>query len=136
EVTARLLDAIASDRFDAVVCNYANPDMVGHTGDLQAAIQAVDAVHRALRAAAQAVAARGGERLVTPDHGNVGAMPHPDTGEPHPSHTVGPVDLVYVGQRAGATLRRGGALRDLAPTMLDLLGVPKPAEMTGDSLLA
>src|SRR5690606_20151031 len=69
-------------------------------------------------------------------HGNVEMMRDPETGEPHTSHTVGPVDLVYVGQRAGATLRRGGALRDLAPTMLDLLGVPKPAEMTGDSLLA
>jgi len=136
EVTARLLEAIASDRFDAVVCNYANPDMVGHTGDLQAAIQAVEAVDRALGAVAEAVAARGGELLVTADHGNVEMMRDPETGEPHTSHTVGPVDLVYVGQRAGATLRRGGALRDLAPTMLDLLGVPKPAEMTGDSLLA
>ncbi|WP_318240501.1 2,3-bisphosphoglycerate-independent phosphoglycerate mutase [Luteimonas colneyensis] len=136
EVTEKLVAAIASGRFDAVVCNFANPDMVGHTGDLQAAIKAVEAVDRALGEVAAAVAAQGGELLVTADHGNVEMMRDPETGEPHTSHTVGPVDLIYVGHRAGATLRTGGALRDLAPTMLDLLGVPKPAEMTGRSLLA
>ena len=136
EVTEKLVAAIASGRFDAVVCNFANPDMVGHTGDLQAAIKAVEAVDKALGEVAAAVAAQGGELLVTADHGNVEMMRDPATGEPHTSHTVGPVDLVYVGSRAGATLRAGGALRDLAPTMLDLLGVPKPAEMTGRSLLA
>ena len=136
EVTRKLVAAIESGRFDAVVCNFANPDMVGHTGDLQAAIQAVEAVDRALGEVAAAVAARGGELLVTADHGNVEMMRDPDTGEPHTSHTVGPVELVYVGHREAATLRQGGALRDLAPTMLDLLGVAKPAEMTGRSLLA
>ena len=136
EVTEKLVAAIASGRFDAVVCNFANPDMVGHTGDLQAAIQAVEAVDRALGEVAAAVAAQGGELLVTADHGNVEMMRDPETGEPHTSHTVGPVDLIYVGNRAGATLRTAGALRDLAPTMLDLLDVPKPAEMTGRSLLA
>ncbi|WP_343225013.1 2,3-bisphosphoglycerate-independent phosphoglycerate mutase [Luteimonas sp. MC1895] len=136
EVTAKLVAAIASERFDAVVCNFANPDMVGHTGDLQAAIKAVEAVDRALGEVAAAVAAKGGELLVTADHGNVEMMRDPETGQPHTSHTVGPVDLIYVGSREGATLRTGGALRDLAPTMLDLLGVPKPAEMTGRSLLA
>ena len=136
EVTEKLVAAIASGRFDAVVCNFANPDMVGHTGDLQAAIKAVEAVDRALGEVAEAVAAQGGELLVTADHGNVEMMRDPETGQPHTSHTVGPVDLIYVGARSDATLRRGGALRDLAPTMLDLLGVPKPAEMTGSSLLA
>ena len=136
EVTEKLVAAIASGRFDAVVCNFANPDMVGHTGDLQAAIKAVEAVDRALGEVEAAVAAQGGELLVTADHGNVEMMRDPETGEPHTSHTVGPVDLIYVGNRAGATLRTGGALRDLAPTMLDLLGVPKPAEMSGSSLLA
>ena len=136
EVTEKLVAAIASGRFDAVVCNFANPDMVGHTGDLQAAIKAVEAVDRALGEVAVAVAAQGGELLVTADHGNVEMMRDPETGQPHTSHTVGPVDLIYVGARSDATLRRGGALRDLAPTMLDLLGVPKPAEMTGSSLLA
>ena len=136
EVAAKLVAAIASGRFDAVVCNFANPDMVGHTGDLQAAIKAVEAVDRALGEVAAAVAAQGGELLVTADHGNVEMMRDPATGEPHTSHTVGPVDLIYVGGRRDARLRRGGALRDLAPTMLDLLGVAKPAEMTGSSLLA
>ncbi|MGY1531446.1 2,3-bisphosphoglycerate-independent phosphoglycerate mutase [Luteimonas sp. A649] len=136
EVTAKLVAAIDSGRFDAVVCNFANPDMVGHTGDLQAAIKAVEAVDEALGEVAAAVAARGGELLVTADHGNVEMMRDPVTGQPHTSHTVGPVDLIYVGNRAGVRVREGGALRDLAPTMLDLLGVAKPAEMTGSSLLA
>ena len=136
EVTAKLVAAIEAERFDAVVCNFANPDMVGHTGDLQAAIRAVEAVDRALGEVAAAVAAKGGELLVTADHGNVEMMRDPETGQPHTSHTVGPVDLIYVGNRPAAVLRSGGALRDLAPTMLDLLGVPKPAEMTGRSLLA
>ncbi|QDW66591.1 2,3-bisphosphoglycerate-independent phosphoglycerate mutase [Luteimonas granuli] len=136
EVTEKLVAAIGSGRFDVVVCNYANPDMVGHSGDLQAAIKAVEAVDRALGEVVAAVLAQGGELLVTADHGNVEMMRDPETGEPHTSHTVGPVDLVYVGGRHEARLREGGALRDLAPTMLDLLGVPKPAEMTGRSLLA
>ncbi|WP_229659221.1 2,3-bisphosphoglycerate-independent phosphoglycerate mutase [Luteimonas terricola] len=136
EVTAKLVAAIDSGRFDAVVCNFANPDMVGHTGDLQAAIKAVEAVDKALGDVAAAVAAQGGELLVTADHGNVEMMRDPETGQPHTSHTVGPVDLVYVGHRSGVRVRAGGALRDLAPTMLDLLGVAKPAEMTGSSLLA
>jgi 2,3-bisphosphoglycerate-independent phosphoglycerate mutase len=85
---------------------------------------------------AAAVAAQGGDLLVTADHGNVEMMRDPQTGQPHTSHTVGPVDLLYAGSRAVAQLRGGGALRDLAPTMLDLLGVAKPAEMTGSSLLA
>ena len=136
EVTDKLVAAIGSGRFDVVVCNFANPDMVGHTGDLAAAIQAVEAVDKAVGTVLAAVAAQGGELLVTADHGNVEMMRDPDTGQPHTSHTVGPVDLIYVGAREGATLRAGGALRDLSPTILDLLGVPKPAEMSGSSLFA
>jgi 2,3-bisphosphoglycerate-independent phosphoglycerate mutase len=139
EVTARLVDAIASDRFDVVVCNLANPDMVGHSGDLQAAIRAVEAVDQAVGAIAAAVRARGGALLVTADHGNVEMMRDPETGAPHTSHTVGPVKLIHADwSRDGADarqLRDGGSLRDLAPTMLDLLGVPKPDEMSGQSLL-
>lgn len=134
EVTARLLEAIASDRFDVVICNYANPDMVGHSGDLQAAIRAVETVDHALGQVVEATRARGGELLVTADHGNVEMMRDPETGQPHTSHTVGPVDLVYVGARSTA-LRGGGSLRDVAPTILDLLELPRPAEMTGRSLL-
>ena len=134
EVCAKLLEAIEAERFDAIICNFANPDMVGHTGVLSAAIKAVETVDQAVGKIIAAVRAKGGELLVTADHGNCEMMRDPETGEPHTSHTVGPVDLVYVGER-DATLRGGGALRDLAPTILDLLGVDKPAEMTGASLL-
>ncbi|MFZ5637684.1 MAG: 2,3-bisphosphoglycerate-independent phosphoglycerate mutase [Pseudomonadota bacterium] len=137
EVTAKLVDAIASGRFDAIVCNIANPDMVGHTGDLQAAIRAAEAVDVAIGAVEVAVRAAGGALLITADHGNLEMMRDPETGQPHTAHTVGPVPFVLVRDgSAGAVLRAGGALRDVAPTMLDLLGLPQPAEMTGRSLLA
>jgi 2,3-bisphosphoglycerate-independent phosphoglycerate mutase len=135
ELTAKLVDAIGGQRFDVIVCNIANPDMVGHTGDLQAAIRAAEAVDAALGAIAGAVRAVDGALLVTADHGNLEMMRDPVTGQPHTAHTVGPVPLVYVGNR-DATLRGDGALRDVAPTLLDLLGLPKPAEMTGHSLLS
>ena len=135
ELTAKLVDAIASARFDVVVCNIANPDMVGHTGDLQAAILAAQAVDVAIGAIETAVRAAGGALLVTADHGNLEMMRDPLTGQPHTAHTVGPVPFVYVGNREGVHLRSGGALRDVAPTILDLLGLPQPAEMSGRSLL-
>lgn len=134
EVTARLVDAIRAQRFDVIVCNIANPDMVGHTGNLQAAIQAAEAVDQALGQVSDAVRAVGGALLITADHGNLEMMRDPQTGQPHTAHTVGPVPFVYVGAREHARLREGGALRDVAPTILDLLGLPEPAEMTGDSL--
>ncbi len=134
EVTAKLVDAIRARRYDAIVCNIANPDMVGHTGDLQAAIRAAEAVDVAIGAVAAAVREAGGALLVTADHGNLEMMRDASTGQPHTAHTVGPVPLLYVGARTGATLRAGGALRDVAPTLLDLLGLPQPAEMTGRSL--
>jgi 2,3-bisphosphoglycerate-independent phosphoglycerate mutase len=136
EVTAKLVDAIRARRYDAIVCNIANPDMVGHTGDLQAAIRAAEAVDKSLGAVAAAVREAGGALLVTADHGNLEMMRDPATGQPHTAHTVGPVPLLYVGERAHATLRAGGALRDVAPTLLDLLGLPQPADMTGRSLFA
>ncbi len=135
ELTAKLVDAISSGRFDLIVCNIANPDMVGHTGNLQAAILAAQAVDVAIGAVDAAVRAAGGALLVTADHGNLEMMRDPVTCQPHTAHTVGPVPLVYVGQRAAA-LRKGGALRDVAPTILDLLGLPQPAEMTGRTLFA
>jgi 2,3-bisphosphoglycerate-independent phosphoglycerate mutase len=134
ELTARLVDAIHAQRFDAIVCNIANPDMVGHSGNLQAAIQAAEAVDVAIGAISDAVVAAGGALLVTADHGNLELMRDQVTGQPHTAHTVGPVPLLYVGARQ-AQLRTGGSLRDVAPTLLDLLGLPKPAEMTGTTLL-
>ena len=134
ELTARLVDAVGSDRFDVIVCNIANPDMVGHSGDLQAAILAAQAVDIAIGAIDAAVRARHGALVITADHGNLEMMRDPATGQPHTAHTVGPVPLVYVGERAGVRVRSGGALRDVAPTLLDLLGLPQPAEMSGRSL--
>ncbi|WP_233263111.1 2,3-bisphosphoglycerate-independent phosphoglycerate mutase [Cognatiluteimonas profundi] len=133
ELSARLVDAIAGGRFDVIICNIANPDMVGHTGDMAAAIQATEAVDAAIGQVTDAVQAAGGAMLVTADHGNVEMMRDPVTGQPHTAHTVGPVPLVYVGRR-DARLRDGGSLRDVAPTILDLLGLPRPVEMTGRSL--
>ena len=134
EVTARLVEAIDARRYDVIVCNIANPDMVGHTGVLAAAVAAAEAVDAALGAVADAVTRAGGALVVTADHGNLELMRDPATGQPHTAHTVGPVPLVYLGPRP-ARLRDGGALRDVAPTLLDLLGLPLPAEMTGRSLL-
>jgi 2,3-bisphosphoglycerate-independent phosphoglycerate mutase len=134
EVTEKLVAAIRSGEIDVVICNIANPDMVGHSGILAAAIKAAEAVDVAIGAVVQAVHDVGGALLVTADHGNVEMMRDPETGQPHTSHTVGPVPFVYAGPRA-ATLRSGGALRDVAPTILDLLDLPKPAEMTGTTLL-
>ena len=134
EVTAKLVEAIDARAFDVIVCNIANPDMVGHTGNLAAAVQAAEAVDTAIGAIEAAVRRAGGALLITADHGNLEQMRDPDTGQPHTAHTVGPVPFVHVGPRA-TPLRSGGALRDVAPTMLDLLGLPQPAEMTGRSLL-
>ncbi|MCE7033416.1 2,3-bisphosphoglycerate-independent phosphoglycerate mutase [Lysobacter sp. GX 14042] len=134
EVTAKLVAAIDSGGFDVCICNIANPDMVGHSGSLAAAIQAVEAVDVAIGAVADAVRRAGGALLVTADHGNVELMRDQATGQPHTSHTVGPVPFVYAGVRP-ARLRAGGSLRDVAPTILDLLGVQQPVEMTGHSLL-
>jgi 2,3-bisphosphoglycerate-independent phosphoglycerate mutase len=134
ELTGKLVEAIDSARFDVIVCNIANPDMVGHSGDLQAAILAAQAVDLAIGEVDAAVRAQQGALIITADHGNLEMMRDPDTGQPHTAHTVGPVPLVYVGARADAALRGGGALRDVAPTLLDLLGMPQPVEMTGRSL--
>ncbi len=143
EVTDKLVAAIASGRFDVVICNIANPDMVGHSGILDAAIQAAQAVDAAIGRIEAAVRAAHGALLITADHGNLEMMRDPQTGQPHTAHTVGPVPFVYVGDPfdrlrvdGEVKLRTGGALRDVAPTVLDLLGLPQPAEMTGRSLFA
>jgi len=133
ELTAALCADIRAKKHDVIICNIANPDMVGHTGILAAAIAAAEAVDVAFGEIRAALAEVGGEMIVTADHGNLELMRDPETGEPHTSHTVGPVPLVYVGR--GLPLRSGGALRDIAPTMLRLLGLQVPPEMTGRSLV-
>ncbi|MBS0555964.1 MAG: 2,3-bisphosphoglycerate-independent phosphoglycerate mutase [Proteobacteria bacterium] len=132
EVTEKLVAAIGSGKYDFIVCNLANADMVGHSGKLDAAIKAVEAVDMALGKLEAAIRAAGGEMLISADHGNLEQM-RADDGQPHTQHTVGPVPLVYVGRKA--TLRHG-ALRDLAPTALALMGIAPPAEMTGHSLVS
>ena len=131
QVTDKLVEAIRGQQYDFIVCNIANADMVGHSGKLDAAIKAVEAVDVALGRLTAAIRACGGEMLISADHGNLEQM-RADDGQPHTQHTVGPVPLVYVGRPA--TLEHG-ALRDLAPTVLALMGLPQPAEMTGKSLV-
>ena len=134
ELTEKLVAAIIGQQFDAIVCNIANPDMVGHSGILEAAILAAEAVDVAIGKISTAVRSVGGCMLITADHGNLEMMRDPETGQPHTAHTVGPVPLLYVGERS-TSLRREGALRDVAPTLLELLDLPQPAEMSGQSLL-
>jgi 2,3-bisphosphoglycerate-independent phosphoglycerate mutase len=133
QVSDHLVAAITKG-YDLIVVNYANPDMVGHTGSLPAAILACEAVDRGLGRALAALEARGGAMIVTADHGNCEVMVDPVTGGPHTSHTTNPVPVILVGGPAGATLR-AGRLCDLAPTLLQLMDLPQPAEMTGVSLL-
>ena len=132
DVTAHVVEAIAGGRFDLIVVNYANTDMVGHSGDLDAAMAAVAAVDRCLGRLADAVAAAGGALLVTADHGNAEQMRSSDGSTPHTAHTNGPVPAVLVGPH-GLALSEG-TLADVAPTVLALMGLPAPAAMTGRSL--
>ncbi len=133
ELTDRLCAAIESGSFDLIICNIANPDMVGHTGIFSAAVKAVEAVDIALGRLRTAIEAVHGAALVTADHGNLEMMRDPISGEPHTQHTTGPVPLVLIG--ADGKLHEGGALCDLAPTILGLLKLEQPAEMSGRDLL-
>ncbi|CUH99235.1 2,3-bisphosphoglycerate-independent phosphoglycerate mutase [Leisingera aquaemixtae] len=134
EVTAKFVEAIEAG-YDLIVTNYANPDMVGHTGDLKAAIRACEAVDQGLALVVQALEKAGGAMIVTADHGNCEVMVDPVTGGAHTAHTLNLVPAVLVGGPEGAQLR-DGRLADLAPTLLELMGLEKPAEMTGESLLS
>jgi 2,3-bisphosphoglycerate-independent phosphoglycerate mutase len=133
ELTDKVVAAIKSGKYDLIVLNYANPDMVGHTGSLPAAIQAVEAVDAGLGRIAQAVGEQGGALLVTADHGNCELMRDPATGGPHTAHTTNPVPVLLMGGNAAAL--HDGRLADIAPTLLALMGLPQPAEMTGRSLI-
>jgi 2,3-bisphosphoglycerate-independent phosphoglycerate mutase len=133
ELTEKLCQAIRSRSYDLIVCNIANPDMVGHTGVFEAAVKAVEAVDAALGRISAALREVGGEMLLSADHGNLELMRDPATGQPHTAHTLGPVPLLYLGRPA--RLKAGGALKDLAPSVLALMDLPAPPEMTGVSLV-
>ncbi|HEX9646567.1 MAG TPA: 2,3-bisphosphoglycerate-independent phosphoglycerate mutase [Alphaproteobacteria bacterium] len=135
EVTDRLVEAVAAGRHELIVVNYANTDMVGHTGKLAAAIAAVEAVDACLGRLVEAVTAAGGALLITADHGNAEQMSDRASGQAHTAHTTNPVPVVLVGGPAGARLDHG-RLADIAPTVLELLGLARPAAMTGRSLIA
>jgi 2,3-bisphosphoglycerate-independent phosphoglycerate mutase len=135
ELTDKAVAAIKSGKYDLIVLNFANPDMVGHTGSLPAAIKAVETVDTGLGKIADAIGKAGGALLVTADHGNCEMMRDPQTGGPHTAHTTNPVPVVLTGA-GNRLLMAKGRLADIAPTLLELMGLPKPAEMTGHSLLA
>ncbi|WP_297528097.1 2,3-bisphosphoglycerate-independent phosphoglycerate mutase [Thiohalobacter sp.] len=133
EVTDRLVEAIESQRYDVIICNYANPDMVGHTGNFDAAVKAIEAIDECLGRLQHALHRVGGEMLITADHGNAEKMRDPETNQAHTAHSTNPVPCVYVGRPAEMADR--GALCDVAPTMLYLMGLEVPPEMTGTSLV-
>src|SRR5215472_8834999 len=133
-ITATVVKAIEMGEFDAIIMNYANADMVGHSGKLEAAIKAVEAVDRGLGRIYQAMKPRGGAWIITADHGNAETMIDPVTGGPHTYHTTNPVPFVCITENDSLKLAPGGALRDIAPTLLGILGEPVPADMTGRDL--
>jgi 2,3-bisphosphoglycerate-independent phosphoglycerate mutase len=134
EVTDRFVDEIGSGGYRFAIVNYANPDMVGHTGSIPAVVRAVEAVDSVLGRVVEAVAGQGGVCLVCADHGNAEQMLEADGTSPHTAHTTNPVPLLVTSR--GHRLRDGGSLADLAPTCLELIGIEQPPEMTGRSLLA
>jgi 2,3-bisphosphoglycerate-independent phosphoglycerate mutase len=133
EVTDKLVEAIKSRKYDAIVCNYANGDMVGHTGILPAAVQAVEVLDECVGRVVEAMRESGGEVLITADHGNAEKMVDEITGAPHTAHTTFDVPFLYVGRPA--KLAGGGALKDVAPSLLKMMGLPQPPEMSGKSLI-
>ena len=135
EVTDKVIEAIQKDYYDCIILNYANTDMVGHTGSLEAAIKAVEAVDECVGKVVKLVEEKEGNLLITADHGNAEQMIDYATGEPHTAHTTNPVPLILVTKNEKLKLKTGGKLADLAPTMLDLMNLQKPEEMTGESLL-
>lgn len=135
EVTDKLVEAIGSGKYDVVICNFANGDMVGHTGKFDAAVKAVEALDQCLARLVDAVEKADGHMLITADHGNCEQMEDPKSGQPHTAHTTDPVPLVYVGNKPVTLQAEGGKLSDIAPSILKLMGMPQPKEMTGQPLL-
>ena len=134
-VTEKVVDAINSRKYDCIILNYANPDMVGHTGNLEAAIKAVETMDECVNKVVKAINNNHGNLIITADHGNCEQMIDYNTGEPHTAHTTNLVPLILITDKENEKLKDDGKLADLAPTMLELMGIEKPEEMTGESLL-
>jgi 2,3-bisphosphoglycerate-independent phosphoglycerate mutase len=134
ELTDKLVDAIQGKKYDVIICNYANPDMVGHTGNLAATVKAIEAIDQCLGRVIAALQSVGGEALITADHGNAECMFDEKTHQPHTAHTTELVPLLYIGREA-RILHTDGVLSDIAPTLLSLINLPIPKEMTGRVLL-
>ena len=135
EVGMDLVEAIKSDKYDVIVINFANPDMVGHTGVIPAAVAAVERIDGLVGEAVEAVKEVGGVMFICADHGNAEKMIDYETGEPHTAHTTNPVPFILVNAEPDMKLREGGCLADIAPTLLEIMGLEQPAEMTGKSLI-
>ena len=133
EVTDKLVEAIASRKYDAIICNFANSDMVGHTGIFDAAKKAVEVVDECIGRAVEAMQSIGGEVLITADHGNAECMLDMTNGQPHTAHTINLVPFLYIGRHA--QVADHGALEDVSPTLLKIMGLPQPMEMTGHPLI-
>ena len=135
EVGMDLVEAIKSDKYDVIVINFANPDMVGHTGVIPAAVKAVERVDELVGEAVKAVEETDGVMFICADHGNAEKMLDYETGKPHTAHTTNPVPFILVNAGEGVSLREGGCLADIAPTLIDIMGLEQPKEMTGKSLI-
>lgn len=133
KLTDHMVESIESGKYDVIICNYANPDMVGHSGNFNAAVKAIETIDDCIARLLVSIKKAGGEMLITADHGNAEMMFNKETGQPHTAHTTNPVPFVYVGREA--KMESTGALSDVAPTMLYLMGIVKPTEMTGRSLI-
>lgn len=133
-LTKRLVEAILSRQYEVIICNFANPDMVGHTGQFSATVSAIETIDQALGDIYQALQQVSGEMIITADHGNAECMFDPLTNQPHTAHTSDPVPFIYIGKKANIA-KKNGTLADIAPTMLYLLGLPIPSSMTGESLV-
>jgi len=135
ELTDKLVDAIEGGKYDVIICNYANPDMVGHTGKLEPTIKAIEALDVCIERICVALDKTNSEMLMTADHGNAEMMVNPETGQPHTAHTMNPVPLIYYSKRNAKFILDGGTLSDIAPTMLYLMGLQSPYEMNGKQLI-
>ena len=135
EVSQKVVDAVTSGKYDVIITNFANPDMVGHTGVQEAAIKAIEAVDECVGKVVAAVKDVDGQMFICADHGNAEQLIDAETGEPFTAHTTNPVPFLLVNYEKGYGLREGGRLADIVPTLIEMMGMEQPAEMTGKSLL-